>query len=138
MIGRTLSFIFLLLQLSTYGQNYDDTPDIQLGTVWFKGKSTKLTKDGKATLDSFIQQIQSNPSMHVQAISYNKDFCDKCGARSWKRANTVLTYLSKQGVPDNRLVFTNRLEGELNKVDLHLTSLFPSDTPAPIIKGRSN
>lgn len=58
--------------------------------------------------------------MQVQAVSFNKDFCDVCGARSLKRTMAVLTYLSKRGIPDNKLTLTNCLDGELNKVDLFL------------------
>jgi hypothetical protein len=138
MILRILSALFLILNLTSYGQDGNNSPDIELGSVWFKEKSTKLTKDAKITLDSFMHIIQDNPTMHVRAVSYNKDFCDRCGVRSWRRATAVLTYLAKHGISNDRLSFTNQLEGELNKVDLLLTSLTPNNTPAPLIRNRDD
>lgn len=130
-----ISFIFLLyVPFVTFGQTTEGMPDINLGTVWFKGESIKLTKDAKATLDTFITQIRQNPKMSVQAIAFNKDFCDKCAVRSIKRAKAVLTYLSQHGVTDDRLTYTNRLQGELNKVDIVLTSLTMSNEPHPSTK----
>ncbi len=131
---RTIFILLYFLPSVSFGQENKHIPDIKLGTVWFKDKSTRLTLNAKLTLDSFIRQIQKDTTLSVQVISFNKDFCDKCGVRSWKRATTVLTYLAKHGVSNKRLTFTNRLEGELNKVDLFLTSLKPDNMPAPIIK----
>ena len=125
--NKILSFIvavsLVVCCISSFGQNIvSPNDDVQLGTIWFSGKSVKLTKETKATLDTFIKQIQNSPTMQVRAVSFNKDFCDKCGNRSWKRTTAILKYLSKHGVSDNRLIFTNRLEGELNKVDIFLTA----------------
>jgi hypothetical protein len=127
MILRLIFILAKCFPLGVFGQDTDYVPSINLETVWFKAESTKLTKNAKITLDSLITQIKSNPKIVVQAIAYNKDLCDKCGVRSWKRATAVLTYLSKHGISDNRLSFTNRLDGELNKVDLLLTSLTQSN-----------
>jgi hypothetical protein len=111
---------------------------IPLGEVWFNGKSAKLTKHAKAILSSFIVPIQAKPTLKVQAVAYNKDFCSECDARSWKRSISVLNYLSKHGVPDDRLVFTNKLDsGELNKVELSLVYFPPDDnTPHPVMGRR--
>lgn len=107
--------------------------DVKLGTVWFRGKSIELTKEAKAALDIFTKQIQNSPTMQVRAVSYNKDLCDKCSNRSWKRTTVIFKYLSKHGVSANRLIFTNQLEGELNKVDMFLTASV-IDSPHPSIK----
>jgi len=123
-----IPFVLLLsLPFVTFGQDYD----IKLGAVWFKDKSVRLTKAAKATLDSFVIQIKANPAMNVQAVSFSKDLCDKCGIRSLKREEVVLTYLSLHGISADRLMSTNRLEGELNKVDLFLTSSSLRNTPLP-------
>ena len=128
-----LFVLLLIFPLASPGQ--DD--EIKLGTVWFKDKNIKLTITARASLDSFIIQIKENPVMHVQAISYNKDFCDKCCVRSMKRCAAVLTYLSKHGIAADRLKSTNLLEGELNKVDLFLTSSVLGNTPDPVIRVRN-
>jgi len=136
--NKMLSFIIgislIVCYIPSFGQNIiSPNDDVQLGTVWFNGKSIKLTKEAKAALDTFIKEIQNNPTMQVKAVSFNKDLCDKCSNRSWKRATAVLKYLSKHGVSEDRLGFTNRLEGELNKVDIFLTASI-SDSLHPGIK----
>lgn len=131
---RTVFILFYFFPCITFGQSNESKQDIKSVTVWFKGNSIKLTQGTKATLDLLIRQIKNDTALYVQAISYNKDFCDKCGVRSWKRATAVLTYLYNHGISDNRLTFTNRLEGELNKVDLFLTSIKPISITAPINK----
>jgi hypothetical protein len=136
--SKMISFIVVILLnvccISSLGQT-TISPDneVQLGTVWFNNKSIKLTKEAKSALDTFIKQIQHNPTMQVKAVSFNKDLCDKCSNRSWKRATAILKYLSKHGVSEDRLVFTNRLEGELNKVDIFLTAS-TGDLPHPGVK----
>jgi hypothetical protein len=119
----------------SFGQN--SSINMPLGTVWFVGKSTYLTREAKVTLSGFIKQIRDNPKLQVKAVSFNKDLCDECGDRSWKRAKIVLSYLSKHGIPDNRLTFTNELDGELNKVDLFLISPINNNASHPVIKKRS-
>ena len=133
MILRILFVLLLTSPLVSLGQEND----IKLGTVWFKDKNASLTKAAKATLDSIIIQIKANPTMNAQAVSFNKDFCDKCGVRNMKRCAAVLTYLSRHGISVDRLMSTNRLEGELNKVDLFLTSSSLSNTSPPVIRKRN-
>jgi hypothetical protein len=129
-----VAILVIVSCIPSFGQTVTSpNEDVQLGTVWFAGKSTKLTKEAKATLDTFIKQIQNSPDMQVKAVSFNKDLCDKCSNRSWKRTEKILKYLSKHGVSKNRLVSTNRLEGEFNKVDIFLTASI-SDSPHPGIK----
>lgn len=133
----TLRILLVLLSFLPFVTSGQDN-DIKLGTIWFKDKSASLTKAAKSTLDSFIIQIKSNPTRHVQAISYNKDLCDKCGVRSMKRVEAVFTYLSRHGISADRLLSANRLEGELNRVDLFLTSSAFNNTPVPVIRKRNN
>lgn len=112
----------IVICIPSFGQGIiSQNEEIQLGTVLFRGNSLKLTKEAKTTLDIFIKQIQKSLGMQVKAVSFNKDFCDKCSRRSSKRTTAILKYLSKHGVSKDRLIFTNRLEGELNKVDIFLT-----------------
>ena len=136
-LGFIVAILLIVICIPSFGQGLASSKDdVQLGTVWFKGKSVKLAKEAKAALDTFIKQIQNNPTMQVMAVSFNKDFCDKCSKRSWKRTTAILKYLSKHGIPENRLVSTNRLEGELNKVDIFLTASI-GDSPHPGIKKRN-
>jgi len=144
-MGRSNKMFSLIVAISliagcipSFAQNIiSPKDDVQVGTVWFEGKSIKLTKEAKAALDTLIKQIQNNPTMQVKAVSYNKDLCDKCSKRSWKRTTAIFKYLSKRRVSENRLVSTNRLEGELNKVDIFLTASI-SDSPHPGIKKSNN
>lgn len=123
-----LLFVWWIPSFSQYSP-----ADKPLGTVRFIGKSTKLTRQAKVKLDNIVSQIKDDTTMHVKAISFYKDFCDKCGDRSWKRANAVLAYLSKHGIADDRLNLTNELDGELNKVDLFLIAPIKGHAPYPVI-----
>lgn len=127
LLSKVIAFVivlsFLTLSVSSFSQSATSPQDdIQLGSVSFKKNSTKLSKKMKEVLDTMISHMQSNATMQVRAISSNKDLCPKCSKRSWKRTQAVLQYLSKHGVSEQRLVFTNRLDGESNKVDLFLTT----------------
>lgn len=97
-------------------------PDRTLGTVWFSRKSTRITKAARTSLNSMIGPIQIDTSLTIHVITYTKDLCEKCGLLSLKRAETVSNYLARKGVSRNRMVATNRIERELNSVDLFLTS----------------
>lgn len=116
------------------GQDDEHFRQIKLGTISFRGGSSKLTKEARLILDSFVTVIQINLTAKVQAVAYNKDLCSVCGDRSWRRATEVLKYLSKHGVCEDRLTFTNSLEGDFNKVDIFLVSEKYKDISAYIIK----
>ena len=119
---RIVFILFCCFPFMILGKNSQYYQDIKIGTVWFQGKSSKLSNEARLALDSFIREIQKDTTLKVQAVAYNKDFCSKCGNRSWKRATVVLTYLSRRGISEDRLTFTNILEGDFNKVDLFFVS----------------
>lgn len=136
--NKIISFIvaisLIIGCIPSFGQDITSSKDnVHIGTVCFKDKSSKLTKEAKATLDTLIKQIQGKPAMQVKAVSSNKDFCDKCSSRSWKRVTAIMKYFTKHGVPKDRLVFTNLLEGESNKVEIFLAASV-RDSPHPNIK----
>jgi hypothetical protein len=127
------SFIFAISLLTgcvpSFGQKIASSKDnVNLGTVSFKGKSSKLTKEAKATLGTLIKEIQEKPTLQVQVVSSSKDFCDECGARNWKRVTAIMEYFSKLGVSENRLLSANFLNGESNEVNILLIASI-SDTP---------
>ena len=93
-----------------------------LGKVEFKRNSAKLTATAKAKLDSLIVVINSQITCEVLATSYSADLCDKCGALSWDRQSTVISYLMKKGVAAKRLRSFTRLEGNADFVTLTFTS----------------
>ena len=128
---KSLFIAVIMLIWHTPSSCQDNNLDQKIGTVYFIGEKAKLTKNAKATLDSCVKQIQNHSSMHVQVISYNKDFCEQCGDISWKRAQSVLRYLSKRGISKDRLTFSNQLDGELNKVDLLLVTPIRKDISRP-------
>lgn len=123
MLGFIVTILVTFGNIPSIGQNVITPNDeIQLGTVWFNGKSTKLTNEARSALDTIIKQILTNPTLQVKIVSYNKDFCDKCSKRSWKRTSLIVKYISKYGISEERLLSENRLEGEMNKVDIVLIS----------------
>ena len=140
--NKIFSYILAISLISGSQPSFGQTTtspddDVKLGTVWFKDKSAKLTKEAKAVLDSFLKRIQSNPTMQVKTVFSNKDFCSKCDIRNWKRSTSIFKYLSRHGVSERRLEFTNTVKEESNKVDIFFTASV-SDSPHPNIKKRIN
>jgi len=127
----------MFLPVVSVAQDSLHQPDSPPGTVWFSRKSARLTKAARASLDSMLGSIQVDTSLDIQIITYAKDLCEKCGLLSWIRAERVSNYLTKKGVSGNRIIATNRIEGELNKVDLFLTFRQPKIMRAPVNKLRS-
>lgn len=75
----------------------------ELGKIQFRKNSAKLTVSGKAGLDRLILTITKRPSCEVLITSYYPDFCDKCGALSWRRLNSVINYIIEKGVSERQL-----------------------------------
>ena len=136
MFVRMLQILILFTCISAYGQEISNTSDIEVGTIWFKGKSTRLSNSAKHVLDSLILIIKNKPQLNVLATSYSKDFCDHCGVRSWDRSAAVFSYLVKHGIPEGKMSFINHQDGELNKVTLSFTtsSKINKTTPHPNLR----
>lgn len=103
-----------------------DLPSIQ-----FKN-GAKLTKDAEKLLAAAAAKLKANPACKVKLIGYGAS--SKAAQQlSWERVNAVEKYLiEKQGIAENRIVFSYGQEGSANTVDLQgTTEDGPNTVPAP-------
>lgn len=102
-----------------------------LPSVQFKGNA-KLSKDAQKILASAAERIKANPNCKVKVIGYGTS-SKSAQQLSWERVNAVIKYLvEKQGVSENRLIFSFGQEGDANTVDLQGTlEDGPNTVPAP-------
>jgi outer membrane protein OmpA-like peptidoglycan-associated protein len=103
-----------------------------LPSVQFKGKGNKLDKNAQDLLASIAQKMAANPTSKIKVIGYGATD-KKAQQASWERVNAVINYLvEKQGVAENRFVFTYGQDGDANTVDLQCTTEEgPNVVPAP-------
>jgi outer membrane protein OmpA-like peptidoglycan-associated protein len=103
-----------------------------LPSVQFKGRSITIITAAQSSLDSVAQQLQSNPDCKVRVVGHGAS--DKRAQQlSWDRTNAVIRYLvEKQGISENRFIFSYGQEGDPNTVDLEGTEEEgPNTVPAP-------
>jgi hypothetical protein len=101
----------------------------ELGDVPFKNNSIRVTSQTKRVLDSLITVIQSHPECLVLVSGYFQDHCEQCGSGSFNRAQAVINYFSRKGIPNERLAYTIKLEGGVNKIVVSLTPRSPGAPP---------
>ena len=120
----------IILELSLLGQD-TTCSNQELGTIEFKKGSSKLTANAKARLDSLINTLTSNKSCEILATSSSADLCDKCGALSWNRTESVFDYLVHKGISGDRLRSLSKLDGNLDFISLAFTSMHLTDQIPP-------
>jgi OmpA-OmpF porin, OOP family len=106
--------------------------NVSLPSVTFKAGSNKLSKDAEAVLAAAAAQVKANPSCNVKVIGYGAS--DKRSQQlSWDRVNAIIKYLvEKQGIAEDRFIFTYGQDGDANTVDLEGTvENGPNTVPAP-------
>lgn len=102
-----------------------------LPSVQFRSGS-KLSKDAQAVLASAAAQIKANPTCKIKVTGHGAS--DKRAQQlSWDRVNSVIRYLvEKQGIAEDRFIFSYGEEGEATTVDLTgTTEEGPNTVPAP-------
>jgi len=103
-----------------------------LPSIQFKPGSSKLSKQDEALLNSVADKMKANPNSKIKLIGYGAS--SKAAQQlSWERVNAVKKYLvEKQGISENRIIFTYGQEGDPNTVDIQSTTEDgPSTVPAP-------
>jgi len=97
---------------------------MDLGSISFKAKSSKLTVNAKKQLDSLANFIKStNDGCQLIATASYTDLCDRCGALAWDRTQAILYYLAKKGIDKDKMIGTSRLEGYTNFIKLSLAQM---------------
>ena len=103
-----------------------------LPSVSFKAGSAKLSPAAVTMLSQAAAQIKSQPDCRVKVIGHGTS--DKRAQQmSWDRVKTVIRYfVEKQGISQDRFIFTYGEEGDANTVDLVGTKeKGPNTVPAP-------
>jgi outer membrane protein OmpA-like peptidoglycan-associated protein/opacity protein-like surface antigen len=110
------------------------TTDCAIGnlpSVQFRSGTT-LSRDAQAVLASAAAQIKANPTCRIRVTGHGAS--DKRAQQlSWDRVNAVITYLvERQGISQDRFIFTYGEEGDPSTVDLSgTTEEGPNTVPAP-------
>ncbi|MCW3079412.1 OmpA family protein [Segetibacter sp.] len=110
-----------------------------LPSIQFRAGRATLSKDAMTLLASAAAQIKATPDCRVRVIGHGAS--DKRAQQlSWDRVNSVIRYLvERQGISEDRFIFSYGEEGDLNTVDLMGTKeTGPNTVPAPHpnLKGR--
>ncbi|GAC1392995.1 MAG: hypothetical protein NVSMB46_09930 [Candidatus Saccharimonadales bacterium] len=103
-----------------------------LPSIQFKAGRASLNKDDMTMLSSAASQIKATPDCRVRVIGHGAS--DKRAQQlSWDRVNAVIKYLvEKQGISQDRFIFSYGEEGDPNTVDLTGTKeTGPNTVPAP-------
>lgn len=102
-----------------------------LPSVQFRSGAS-LTKDGQMVLASAAEQIKANPGCKIRVTGYGAS-SKSAQQLSWDRVNSVIKYLvEKQGIAEDRFIFSYGGEGDANTVDLMgTTEEGPNTIPAP-------
>jgi outer membrane protein OmpA-like peptidoglycan-associated protein len=103
-----------------------------LPTIQFKSGRASLSKDAMTILASAAAQIKATPDCRVRVVGHGAS--DKRAQQlSWDRVNSVIRYLvEKQGISEDRFIFSYGEEGDANTVDLVGTKeTGPNTVPAP-------
>ena len=121
MLIRFIIFIFAFsISLAFYGQDNTGCNISELGNISFKINSTKLNAVARKKLDSLAVIILKQKGCTVAITGYSADLCENCGERSWDRCQEIISFLLKKGIPKDRLVTTNYLDGNFDFVTLKL------------------
>ena len=103
-----------------------------LPSIQFKAGRATLSSDAMTMLSSASAQIKASPDCRVRVVGHGAS--DKRAQQlSWDRVNAVIRYLvEKQGISEDRFIFSYGEEGDVNTVDLTGTKeTGPNSVPAP-------
>jgi len=103
-----------------------------LPSIQFRSGRATLSNDAMSILASAAAQIKGTPDCRVRVIGHGAS--DKRAQQlSWDRVNAVIRYLvERQGISEDRFIFSYGEEGDANTVDLIGTKESgPNTVPAP-------
>ena len=105
-------------------------PAEQQYAITFKGLKTKLTKQTRATLDSFAVVLKAKPDLNGAITSYCTSENTKFNIASWDRLHHLLDYLiEKHGIVYDRFILKYGSDhADCNELTLTLTT----EKPEPI------
>jgi OOP family OmpA-OmpF porin len=103
-----------------------------LPSIQFRPGKATLTSDAVALLARVAGQVKGAPACRIRVVGHGAS--DKSAQQlSWDRVNSVIRYLvERQGIAQDRFIFSYGEEGDPNSVDLIATKeTGPNTVPAP-------
>ena len=95
---------------------------IEAQETFFAFGKYKLTSDGKSSLDMISEVLKENPSFKLQINGHNNVIEDNVGAENDyyadmdnKRIGVVIKYLIEKGIPESRLIASQKGSSKPNK-----------------------
>jgi len=111
----------LLISFSSFAQVSSDTctmpayPEIK-----FAPASITLSQAAKNSLTAIAKKLKTSPGCNLSVIAHGYKTV-KAQQLGWDRIMNVMEYLYAQGIPEERLLFSNGYEGNPNTVELVAT-----------------
>ncbi len=88
---------------------------IELQEIFFAFGRDKLTTEGTGSLDLIAKLLKENPAMKLQINGHNNAMEDSVGIENDyyadmdnKRIGAVMNYLMEKGIPEGRIIFTQK------------------------------
>ena len=121
LVGKKVNYISNIEKISTKGLNRSTTlyvklelaieeakvgQSIQLNNIYFEVGKANLNTSVSSDLDKLIQFLKDNPDakLEIQGHTDNKGSASLNNRLSQSRANSVVEYLTKNGIDANRLI----------------------------------
>ena len=89
--------------------------------MYFAFGKSKLSVEGKLSLDFIAEQLTANPDAKLQILGHNNVEEDEVGAEKSvyadmdnKRIGSVMAYLTEKGVSESRMIPTRKRAGSPN------------------------
>lgn len=110
-----------------------------LPSIEFRNNSATLSRDAQNILASVASRVNMNPNCKIKVIGYGAA-SKNAQQMSWERVNAVIKYLvERQGIAENRFIFSYGQDGVANTVDLQgTTEEGPNTVPSPYPNLRRN
>lgn len=103
-----------------------------LPTITFAARKATLSAESVVALNRAANQIKGAPACRIRVVGHGAS--DKSAQQlSWDRVNAVIRYMvEKQGIAQDRFIFSYGEEGDMNTVELQATKeTGPNTVPAP-------
>ncbi|MFT3935687.1 MAG: OmpA family protein [Chitinophagaceae bacterium] len=129
----TCLLVCITLLQTAHSQMSDSCIALKIGTVAFKANNVKINTSLARSIDSIILTIRKSPDCAIVVTGTSETGCadGRRGQRSWDRVFSVVKYLIKKGVSENRIVFQFGHVPKEEYVELRLGSQEKWDIPPP-------
>lgn len=135
---RLFSLIILLMVLlDSTSQEIKNPSDTVF--LHFRPESIKLDKNAKRLLDYLASSAVNDSSNAIKLLNSRGYHCEDCGKISIERMDRTLKYLISKGVRIDRLITSEWMGDDFNKIAIITGTLIslPPALPHPNLKGNN-